>query len=133
MGNYVGATRAGSIVFVSGHGPWRDGDFAYKGKLGRDVDIPTAQEAARLVMLNCLASLKAEIGDLDKVKRILKLLGMVNSMPDFVDQPKVIDGASNLLTDIFGERGKHGRSAVGMASLPFGISVEIEMIVEVES
>jgi enamine deaminase RidA (YjgF/YER057c/UK114 family) len=83
-------------------------------------------------MLNCLASLKAEIGDLDRVKRILKVLGMVNSMPDFTQQPAVMNGASDLLTELFGERGRHARSAVGMASLPLGISVEIEMIVEVD-
>ena len=130
VGNYVGATRSGQIVFVSGHGPTRDGKFLYQGKLTRDLDVPTAQEAARLTMLNCLASLKAEIGDLDRVSRILKVFGMVNSMPDFGEQPKVIDGASNLLVEIFGDRGKHARSAVGMGALPFGISVEIEMIVE---
>ncbi len=131
VGNYVGATRSGRIVFVSGHGPTRDGKFLYQGKLTRDIDVPTAQEAARLTMLNCLASLKAEVGELDRVSRILKVFGMVNSMPDFGEQPKVINGASDLLVEIFGERGKHARSAVGMGALPFGICVEIEMIVEV--
>lgn len=133
VGNYVGATRAGNVVWVSGHGPWRDGEYRYIGKLGREIDVPTGQASAQLVILNCLTSLKAEIGDLDRVKKILKLLGMVNSMPDFVQQPTVINGASDLLTAIFGEaKGKHARSAVGLGSLPFGISVEIEMIVEVE-
>jgi enamine deaminase RidA (YjgF/YER057c/UK114 family) len=131
-GNYVGAVRVGNLVFVSGHGPQRGGSFPYTGKLGHDMDIPTAQKAAESVMLNALASLKAEIGSLDRVKRIVKLLGMVNSTPDFVDQPKVIDGASNLLTNLFGDSGKHARSAVGLVSLPFGIPVEIEMIVEIE-
>src|SRR5919201_1368040 len=132
VGAYVGAVRVGSLVFVSGHGPVRDGQFAYQGKLGQDMDVPTARQAAELVMLNALASLKAEIGSLDRVKRIVKLLGMVNCTPDFAEQPRVIDGASDLLLAIFGEAGRHARSAVGMAALPFGIPVEIEMIVEVE-
>src|SRR5262249_17910885 len=132
VANYVGAVRVGSLVFVSGHGPSRDGELVYRGKLGRDLDVATGQKAAELVILNALATLKAEIGDLDRVRRIAKLLGMVNSAPDFGDQPTVIDGASNLLVAIFGERGRHARSAVGMGALPFGISVEIEMIVEVE-
>ena len=132
VGNYVGAVRVGNLVFVSGHGPMRDGKFAFQGKLGQDVDIPTGQKAAELVILNCLASLKAEIGSLDRVKRIVKLLGMVNCTPEFADQPKVMDGASNLLTSVFGEAGKHARSAVGHVALPFQIPVEIEMIVEVE-
>ncbi len=131
VANYVGATRSGRIVFVSGHGPSKDGQYLYQGKLTRDLDVPTGQKAAQLTMLNCLASLKAEIGDLDRVSRILKVFGMVNSMPDFGEQPKVINGASDLLVEIFGERGRHARSAVGMGALPFGIAVEVEMIVEV--
>lgn len=131
VANYVGAVRTGNLVFVSGHGPYRDGEFVYLGKLGRELDKETGYQAARLVMLNSLASLKAVIGDLDKVTRVVKLLGMVNSMPEFADQPFVINGASDLLTEIFGERGRHARSAVGMSALPFGISVEIEMVVEV--
>ena len=132
VANYVGAVRSGNLVFVSGHGPFRDGELAYIGKLGREMDAKAGYEAARLVMLNCLASLKAEIGDLDKVTRIVKLLGMVNSVPDFGEQPYVINGASDLLTKIFGDKiGKHARSAVGLGALPFGISVEIEMIVEI--
>jgi len=132
VGTYVGAVSVGTLVFVSGHGPVRDNQFVYRGKLGQDVDLPTARQAAELVILNALASLKAEIGSLDRVKRIVKLLGMVNCTPEFADQPRVIDGASDLLLAIFGEAGRHARSAVGMASLPFGIPVEIEMIVEVE-
>jgi enamine deaminase RidA (YjgF/YER057c/UK114 family) len=132
VANYVGAVRSGNLVFVSGHGPFRDGQFVYIGKLGRELDTKAGYDAARVVMLNCLASLKAEIGDLDKVTRIVKLLGMVNSAPDFGEQPYVINGASDLLTKIFGEDvGKHARSAVGLGALPFGISVEIEMIVEI--
>jgi len=132
IANYVGAVRTGNLIFVSGHGPSQDGKLIYIGKLGREIDTKTGYEAARLVMLNCLASLKAEIGDLDRVTRIVKVLGMVNSAPEFAEQPFVINGASDLLTEIFGERvGKHARAAVGMNALPFGISVEIEMIVEV--
>lgn len=132
VANYVRAVQTGNLVFVSGHGPTRDGKPVYVGKLGRDLTVEEGYQAARLVMLNCLASLKALIGDLDRVKRVVKLLGMVNSAPDFGDQPKVINGASDLLVELFGERGRHARSAVGMAALPMGIAVEIEMIVEVE-
>jgi enamine deaminase RidA (YjgF/YER057c/UK114 family) len=132
VGNYVGAVRTGNLVFVSGHGPFRDGDWHYIGKLGRDMDVDTAREAALLVALNLLASLKAEVGTLDRVKRIVRLFGMVNSAPDFAAQPKVIDGASDLLVELFGDRGLHSRSAIGMGALPFGISVEIEMVVEVD-
>ncbi len=128
---YVSTVRTGDLVFVSGHGPMRDGQFTDIGKLGRDLDIDAGYQAARLVMLNCLASVKAETGDLDKITRIVKVLGMVNSAPGFEQQPAVINGASDLLIEIFGDRGRHARSAVGMAELPFGISVEIEMVVEV--
>ncbi len=132
VGNYVSAVRTGNLVFVSGHGPYRDGEYTYHGKLGREVDTATGYEAARLVMLNCLAGLKTEIGDLDRVTRIVRVFGMVNSTPDFDEQPRVIDGASDLLTEIFGDRGKHARAAIGMVALPMGISVEIEMVVEVD-
>jgi len=129
VANYAGAVRVGELVFVSGHGPYRDGEFVYLGKLGRDLDVATGQESARLVALNLLASLKAEIGELDRVRRVVKLLVLVNSDPGFGDQPAVANGASDLLVEIFGpERGRHARSAVGMGALPFGISVEIEAI-----
>jgi enamine deaminase RidA (YjgF/YER057c/UK114 family) len=130
--NYVGAARTGNLVFVSGHGPrLADGSYV-TGKLGRERTLEEGYEAARLTVLACLASLKAEIGDLDRVTRIVKLLGMVNCTEDFQDQPAVINGASDLLVAAFGDRGKHARSAVGMQMLPFNISVEIEMVVEVE-
>ena len=132
VANYVRAVRTGNLVFVSGHGPSRDGKLVYQGKLGADLDVETGYQAARLVMLNCLSSLKEAIGDLDRVTRIVKLLGMVNSAPDFGQQPEVINGASDLLTELYGERGRHARSAVGMAALPRGIAVEIEMVVEVD-
>ena len=132
VANYVRAVRTGNLVFVSGHGPTRDGKYLFQGKVGAERTVEEGYEAAKLVMLNCLSSLKQEIGDLDRVKRVVKLLGMVNCTPDFGDQPKVINGASDLLVALYGEKGRHARSAVGMGSLPGGITVEIEMIVEVE-
>jgi enamine deaminase RidA (YjgF/YER057c/UK114 family) len=133
VGNYVGAVRVGDILFVSGHGPFRDGRPTFIGKLGRDLTIEEGQQSAQLVMLNMLASIKAEIGELDRVARVVKLLCLVNSDPEFGDQPKVANGASDLLVRIFGEeRGRHARSAIGMGALPFGISVEIEGIFELK-
>jgi enamine deaminase RidA (YjgF/YER057c/UK114 family) len=130
--NFVGAVQTGNLVFVAGHGPRReDGEYIYRGKVGQDVSVETARKAAELVMLNCLGSLKHVIGDLDRVTRIVKLLGMVNCTPDFVEQSQVINAASDLLVAAFGDVGRHARSAVGMSSLPLGISVEIEMVVEV--
>lgn len=130
--NYVGAVHTGNLLFVSGHGPTRDGRFTYVGKVGKDVSVEQGYEAARVVALNCLASAKSVLGDLDRIKRVVKLLGMVNCTEDFGEQPKVINGASDLLVQLFGESGRHARSAVGMQALPFGIAVEIEMIFEVE-
>jgi enamine deaminase RidA (YjgF/YER057c/UK114 family) len=119
VGSYVGAVTVGNVVFVSGHGPYREGEFVYKGKLGREVDVPTGQAAAALTILNLLASLKAEIGELSRVKRVVKLLVLVNSDPEFGEQPKVANGASDLLIEVFGpERGPHARSAIGMGALP---------------
>ena len=133
VANYVGAVTVGNIVFVSGHGPYRDGGYVFKGKLGREVDVETGRKAAELTIINLLASLKAEIGELDRVRRVVKLLVMVNSDPEFGEQPKVANGASDLLVEIFGpERGPHARSAVGMGALPMGISVEIEGIFAVD-
>ena len=130
-GNYVPAVHAGDLVFVSGSGPQLpDGGFV-TGKVGADVDVEQAEEAARLCALASLTALQGEIGDLDRVKRIVKLLGFVNSAPGFDQQPAVIDGASTLLISLFGDRGRHARSAVGMAELPFNIAVEVEMVVQV--
>lgn len=132
IANFVNAVRTGNLVYLAGQGPRQeDGKYGYIGKVGKDMDVDTARKSAELVMLNCLCVLKQEIGDLDRVKRVVKLLGMVNCTPDFTDQPKVINGASDLLVAAFGDAGRHARSAVGMSSLPLGISVEIEMIVEV--
>lgn len=132
VANYVGAVSVGNTVFVSGHGPFRDGEYVHRGKLGREVDVETGKQAAALTIVNLLASLKAEIGELSRVRRVVKLLVMVNSDPDFGEQPAVANGASDLLVEVFGpERGRHARSAVGMGALPMGISVEIEGVFEV--
>ncbi len=131
-GNYVPAVPAGRLVFLSGHGPRKpEGGFVV-GKVGRDLNLEQAQEAARLTTIGLLSSLKSEIGELSRVRRVVKVLGMVNADESFADHPKVINGCSDLLVSVFGDRGRHARSAVGMGSLPFNIPVEIEMIVEVE-
>jgi len=132
VANYVRAVTVGKLVFLSGHGPTRDGAFAFQGKVGAERTVEEGYQAAQLVMLNCLSSLKEAIGDLDRVARIVKLLGMVNCTEDFGQHPEVINGASDLLVQLYGERGRHARSAVGMQSLPRGITVEIEMIVELQ-
>lgn len=132
VATYVGAVRVGNLVFLSGHGPRIVGRMEIAGKVDSQVSIEEAQEAARMVGLNLLATLKNEIGDLDKVKRIVKVLGMVNADPKFTEHPKVINGFSDMMVEIFGDKGRGARSAVGMGSLPFRIPVEIEMIVEVE-
>ena len=132
VANYVTAVRSGNLVFLSGHGPVKEDGTLITGKVGTDLTWEQGYEATKRVTLGLLSSLKAEIGDLDKVRRVVKLLGMVNCTPDFEDQPKVINGASDLLVELFGEKGKHARSAVGMNALPSNFSVEIEMIVEVE-
>jgi len=132
VANYLPALRTGNLLFVSGHGPYDDGKTVMAGKVGKDLTTEGGYRTARSVGLNCLASIKAALGDLDKVKRVVKLLGMVNCTEDFKDQPKVVNGASDLLVEVFGEAGRHARSAVGMQSLPNGIPVEIEMILEVE-
>jgi len=132
VANYVSSVRAGNLVFLSGHGPVLENGSLITGKVGADLTLDEGYNAARQVALILLASLKSEIGDLDKVCRIVKLLGMVNCTSDFVDQPRVINGASDLLVEIFGDKGRHARSAVGMNALPMNIAVEIEMIVEIE-
>lgn len=131
VANYVPAVRSGDLVFLSGHGPFNEDGSLITGKVGSELTPEQGYEAARRVAVGLLGSLKAEIGDLDNVKRVVKLLGLVNCTPDFTDQPKVINGASDLLVEVFGDRGKHARSAVGTNALPMNIAVEIEMIVEV--
>ena len=131
-GNYVGAVTSGNLVYLSGHGP-RGADGGYSGgKVGAAFTTETAQAEARIVGLNLLATLKAEIGDLDRVRRIVKVLGMVNATPEFNEHPAVINGFSDLMVEVFGESGRGARSAVGMGSLPFQIPVEVEMIVEID-
>ena len=132
VANYVRAVRTGNLLFLSGSGPKKEDGTYITGKVGDDLTIEEGYIAARVTGINHLATLKSELGDLKKVKRIVKVLGMVNSSPDFTDQPKVINGFSDLMIEVFGDRGKHARSAVGMTSLPIGIAVEIELIVEVE-
>ena len=133
MGNYVPGVRVGNLLFLSGHGPTRvDGVAAARGKVGRDLSLEDGYKAAREVGINLLGTARTLLGSLDKVKRVVKVLGMVNSAEGFGDQPKVINGFSDLMVEVFGENGRHARSAVGMAELPSGIPVEIEMILEVE-
>jgi enamine deaminase RidA (YjgF/YER057c/UK114 family) len=130
-GSYVGAVRTGSLVYLSGAGPVRSDGSVITGKVGDDVVLDSAVEAARLTGLQLLAVLKRELGSLDRVRRVVKTLGMVNCAPGFNRTPQVIDGCSNLLIEVFGEAGRGARSAVGMAELPFDIAVEIELVVEV--
>ena len=131
VANYVNGVRTGNLIFLAGKGPRYADGIEITGKLGQDVTIEQGYEGARLTAINQMAVLKAMLGDLNKVKRIVKVLGMVNSDPNFVDQPKVINGFSDLMVEVFGEKGKHARAAVGMASLPRGQAVEIELVVEV--
>jgi enamine deaminase RidA (YjgF/YER057c/UK114 family) len=132
VANYVNAVRSGNLLFLAGKGPTGPDGKDVIGKLGRDLTVDQGYQAARFVAINQLAVLKAELGDLSKVRRIVKVLGMVNSDPAFTQQPEVINGCSDLLVAVFGDKGRHARSAVGMATLPRGIAVEIEMIVEIE-
>ncbi|SDI27634.1 Enamine deaminase RidA, house cleaning of reactive enamine intermediates, YjgF/YER057c/UK114 family [Alteribacillus persepolensis] len=126
-GNYVSHSKVGNLIFTSGQGVDN-----YHGKLGKDLTVEDGYHASRQSVINLLNVLKAELGELNKVKKIVKILGFVNSTEDFTDQPKVMNGASDLLVEVFGERGKHARSAVGMAQLPHNTAIEIEMIVEIE-
>lgn len=130
-GNYVNSVRTGNLVFMAGKGPNLPEGGYVTGKVGKNLTVEEGYEAAKLVAHAQLSALKAEIGDLNKVVRIVKVLGMVNCTPEFANQPEVINGFSDTMVEVFGERGKHARAAVGMASLPRNIAVEIEMIVEV--
>ena len=132
VANYVNAVRTGNLVFLAGKGPRKPDGTNVTGKVGTDLTIEEGYAAARLTGINQLAALKAEIGDLRRVRRIVKVLGLVNCDSSFTDQPRVINGFSDLMVEVFGEAGKHARSAVGAPSLPGGIAVEVEMIVEVE-
>ncbi|MEE8418857.1 MAG: RidA family protein [Dehalococcoidales bacterium] len=132
LANYVKTVKTGNLLFVSGHGPYDDGVVKRSGKVGRELSVEEGYQAARNTALNLLGTVKAAINDLDEIKRIVKLLGMVNCTEDFGDSPKVINGCSDLLVEIFGESGRHARSAVGMQALPGQIPVEIEMILELK-
>lgn len=131
VANYVHVVRAGNLLFLAGKGPKKSDGKNIVGKLGADLTIEEGYGAARVAGINQLAVLKAELGDLNKVKRIVKVKGMVNAVPDFKDQSKVVNGYSDLMVAVFGEKGKHARAAVGMGSLPGNMAVEVEMIVEV--
>lgn len=132
IANYVKAVRSGNLVFTAGHGPCGALRPDQKGKVGAALTIEQAAAAARETGICLLATLKAELGSLSRIRRIVKVLGMVNSAPSFTDQPRVMNGFSDLMVAVLGDRGRHARSAVGMASLPGDMAVEIEMIVEVE-
>ncbi len=133
VGNYIPGVRVGNLLYLSGHGPVRtDGQPSRRGKVGRDLSVQEGYQVAREVGLNLLGSAHTLLGSLDRIKRVVKVLGMVNSAAGFGDQPKVINGFSDLMVEVFGDSGRHARSAVGMAELPMGIPVEIEMILEVE-
>jgi enamine deaminase RidA (YjgF/YER057c/UK114 family) len=129
---YVPAKQSGNLVFTAGQLPIVNGELISKGLLGQDVEIEDAKKAARICTLNALAAIKGVVGDLDRIKQIVRVVGYVASVPTFTQQPAVVNGASELLLEIFGEAGKHARSAVGMAVLPLNASVEIELTVEVE-
>jgi enamine deaminase RidA (YjgF/YER057c/UK114 family) len=133
IANYVKYVRTGNLIFLAGHGPTKADGTNIMGKVGKDLSIEQGYEAAKITALSLIATLKDALGgDLSKVKRIVKVNGYVNCLPDFTEQPKVINGCSDLLVQIFGEKGKHARAAMGMVALPMNIAVEIEMVVEVE-
>jgi enamine deaminase RidA (YjgF/YER057c/UK114 family) len=121
IANYVNAVRAGNLLFLAGKGP-----RSVKGKLGREVTLEQGYQHARAVGIDLISVMRAELGSLDKVRRVVKVLGMVNAVPEFEDHPKVINGCSDLFVEVFGDKGRHARSAVGMGSLPMGIPVDIE-------
>ncbi len=132
MANYVKAVRTGNLIFLSGHGPSKADGSLITGKVGRDLTTEQGAAAARQTAISLLSTLKGELGDLSKVRRVVKVLGMVNCTETYTDQPKVMNGFSDLMVQVFGDKGKHARSAVGMYALPSNMAIEIEMIVEVE-
>ncbi len=133
VANYVGWVKTGNLVFTAGQVTIKDGEFLHVGKVGAEISVEEAAEAAKLCAINILAQVRQACdGDLDRVRRIVKLVGFVNGTPEFADHPKVINGASDFMVEVFGDKGKHARSAVGAGSLPLNISVEIEAVVEVE-
>ena len=133
VANYVTTVQTGNLVFTSGHGPGTGEGKIYKSQLGTDAEIEDGYQSARQVAINLIGTLKQALGDLDRIQRIVKVVGFVNSAPTFTDQPAVVNGASDLFVEVFGDRGKHTRSAVGMSQLPGGIPVEVEMVVEIDA
>lgn len=132
VANYVGFVQTGNLVFVSGQVPLVDGAFKFQGKVGSDFSVEEGQEAARICAINIIAQLKAACGgDLDRVQRIVRLGGFVNSTPEFGDQPKVINGASDLMVAVFGDKGRHTRAAVSAGALPVGVAVEVDAVAEI--
>ena len=131
LASYIPVTRVGNLVFTAGQIPLENGTLKYKGKIGKEIDLETGKEAAKLCAINCISVIKSEIDDLDKIKKIVKVTVFVNSADGFTDQPKVANGASDLLVELFEEKGKHVRSAVGVSELPIDASVEVEMIAEI--
>ena len=129
--NYVNAVLTGNLLFLAGKGPYRPDGTLHTGIVGQDVTVEEAYQHARLTGLHLIATMHAELGDLDRITRIVKVLGMVNAVPGFTQQPEIINGCSDLFVEVFGDKGRHARSAVGMGSLPRNITVEIEAIVEV--
>lgn len=129
---FVPGVQVGNLLFISGQTPEINGKMQYMGRLGEDIDVETGKKAARLAALNCLGEIEAVLGSLDRVERIVRVIGYVRSAKNFGEQPLVINGASELLIEIFGERGKHSRAALGTSELPFGAPVELEMIVSVK-
>ena len=129
--NYVNAVLTGNLLFLSGKGPYKPDGTLHTGIVGQDVTVEEAYQHARLTGLHLIATMQAELGDLDRITRIVKVLGMVNAVPGFTQQPEIINGCSDLFVEVFGDKGRHARSAVGMGSLPRNITVEIEAIVEV--
>lgn len=130
---YVHVRQVGNLLYVAGHSPKKDGQYPYLGKLGTEVTIEQGQECARNCVVNCLASVHAHLGDLNRIKSVVKLVGYVASAPSFTRQPEVINAASDLLIAVFGEDGRHARTSVGVAVLPGDIPVEIDMVLEVEA
>jgi enamine deaminase RidA (YjgF/YER057c/UK114 family) len=130
---YVPAIQVGDYVYTSGQIPFVEGKLAFAGKLGSDLKLEQGYDAAKICALNCLAAVKSVLGSLDKIEQIVKVVGFVNSAPGFTDQPKVVNGASELVGNIFGKQGEHSRSAVGVSELPINAAVEVEMIIKVKA
>lgn len=133
IANYVKAVRTGNLIFLAGHGPNRADGSNITGKVGKDLTLEQGIEAAKVTAISLLSTLKSEVGDLNKVKRIVKVNGWVNCHSDFADQPKVMNGCSDLLVAVFGDKGKHARTSLGTNALPMNIAIEIEMVVELEN